>query len=212
MAEVGPPERVTVVPGNHDAYVRQTQHRFAETLHPYLRGDDAREGMVRFPFLRRRGPLALIALSSAVPTAPLVAAGRLGEVQRAALDAGVDLEEGRAVFGHPIRPASAVETQKLLALLDPPAASLAWYRVVLRQGWKRQVRRMFAAVGAPIARLADQLAAHLAPDCAAAIFELGAGQAGFVEDLVTRALTAAGRGPLDTVQLESLRRGPGWCT
>ena len=31
LAEVGPPERVTVVPGNHDAYVRSAQHRFAET-------------------------------------------------------------------------------------------------------------------------------------------------------------------------------------
>ena len=27
-----PPDRVTVMPGNHDAYVRATQHRFAETL------------------------------------------------------------------------------------------------------------------------------------------------------------------------------------
>lgn len=87
LSDVGPPERVTVVPGNHDAYVRATANRFAESLHPYLRGDDAREGMVRFPFLRRRGPLALIALSSALPTAPLMATGRLGEVQRAALEA-----------------------------------------------------------------------------------------------------------------------------
>jgi 3',5'-cyclic AMP phosphodiesterase CpdA len=86
LDSVGAPERVTVVPGNHDAYVRSTQHRFAESLHPYLRGDEAREGVVRFPFLRRRGPLALIALSSAVPTAPLMATGRLGEVQRTALE------------------------------------------------------------------------------------------------------------------------------
>ncbi|MDA0302401.1 MAG: hypothetical protein O2822_07730, partial [Chloroflexi bacterium] len=50
-----------------------------------------------------------------------------------------------------------------------------------------------------------QLAEHLAPDCAAAIFELGAGQAGFVEDLVVRALTAAGRGPLDVRVHRDLR-------
>ena len=56
-----------------------------------------------------------------------------------------------------------------------------------------------------IARLADQLAAHLAEDCAAAIFELGAGQAGFVEDLVAHALTAAGRGPLDVRVHRDLR-------
>jgi len=74
--------------------------------------------------------------------------------QRAALDAGIDLEEGRASFAHRVRPASAAETASLVALLAPPTAvGLAWYRVVLRQGWKRQVRRMFGAVGAPIARL-----------------------------------------------------------
>ncbi len=56
-----------------------------------------------------------------------------------------------------------------------------------------------------IARLADQLAAHLALDCAAAIFELGAGQAGFVEDLVTSALISAGRGPLDVRVHRDLR-------
>ncbi len=56
-----------------------------------------------------------------------------------------------------------------------------------------------------IARLAEQLPAHLAEDTAAAIFELGAGQAGFVEDLVTAALTKAGRGPLDVRVHRDLR-------
>jgi 3',5'-cyclic AMP phosphodiesterase CpdA len=43
----------------------------------YMRGDDE----IGFPFLRRRGPLALIGLSSAVPTAPFMATGRLGHEQ-----------------------------------------------------------------------------------------------------------------------------------
>ena len=30
LESVGTPDRVTVVPGNHDAYVRATRHRFAE--------------------------------------------------------------------------------------------------------------------------------------------------------------------------------------
>ena len=78
----------------------------------------------------------------------------LSNEQRAALDEGMDMEEGRATFAHPVRPASPVETTRLQALLGPPTTEgLAWYRVVLRQGWKRQVRRMFAAVGAPITRL-----------------------------------------------------------
>ena len=40
LESVGVPDHVTVIPGNHDAYVRATQHRFAETFGNYLRGDD----------------------------------------------------------------------------------------------------------------------------------------------------------------------------
>ena len=86
LESVGAPDRVTVIPGNHDVYVRATQHRFAEAWLNYLDGDDAPGGGVTFPFVRRRGPLALIGVSSAVPTAPLMATGKLGRVQLDALD------------------------------------------------------------------------------------------------------------------------------
>ena len=82
---VGSPQQVTVIPGNHDAYVRATQHRFVSAFGDYLRGDAGTEGEA-FPFLRRRGPLALIGMSSAVPTPPLMATGTLGRAQLAALD------------------------------------------------------------------------------------------------------------------------------
>ena len=36
LESVGPPERVTVVPGNHDAYVRATADRFADQWGSYL--------------------------------------------------------------------------------------------------------------------------------------------------------------------------------
>ncbi len=85
LESVGVPDHVTVIPGNHDAYARATQHRFAKTFANYLRGDDPpRDGT--FPFLRRRGPLALIGVSSAVPTPPLMATGWLGQSQLEALD------------------------------------------------------------------------------------------------------------------------------
>jgi 3',5'-cyclic AMP phosphodiesterase CpdA len=80
---VGPPDRVTTIPGNHDAYVRATYHRFGETFAPYLASDNGSAG---FPALRRRGPLALISLSTAVPTLPLMATGTLGHNQLAALE------------------------------------------------------------------------------------------------------------------------------
>lgn len=55
-----------------------------------------------------------------------------------------------------------------------------------------------------IARLAQQLDAHLAP-VAAAIFEVGAGQISWVEELVTRALSEAGRTGLDVRHHRDLR-------
>src|SRR5438132_7131675 len=85
LESVGTPQQVTVVPGNHDAYVRATRHRFTGAFEHYLRGDAAADG-TPFPFVRRRGPLALIGVSSAVPTAPLMATGKLGRVQLDALD------------------------------------------------------------------------------------------------------------------------------
>lgn len=70
-----------------------------------------------------------------------------------ALRAGIELDEGTATLHH-LRPMTAVETQRLVDLLAPrPAAELTWYRATLRQGWKRQLRRMFGAVDAPIERL-----------------------------------------------------------
>jgi 3',5'-cyclic AMP phosphodiesterase CpdA len=82
---VGTSEHVSVIPGNHDAYVRATRHRFVGSFGDYLRGDAEPESMP-FPFLRRRGPLALIGVSSAVPTLPLMATGTLGGAQLRALD------------------------------------------------------------------------------------------------------------------------------
>ena len=71
--------------------------------------------------------------------------------QRRALTEGIELDEGMATLSQ-LRPATRVET----ARLEPrggPRTPLAWYRAVLTQGWRRQLRRMFAAVGAPVERL-----------------------------------------------------------
>ena len=77
----------------------------------------------------------------------------LGRDQVAALERGIQLEEGLATLHH-LRAMTGVEVGRLEALLDPPVPpGLAWYRATLRQGWKRQLRRMFGAVEAPIERL-----------------------------------------------------------
>lgn len=106
LESVGPPDRVSIVPGNHDAYVRATQHRIAQCWGSYFTDDDTPDA--RFPFLRRRGPLALIGVSSAVPTPPLMATGWLGRRQLDALQKLLDLIATEPLFRillihHPLR-------------------------------------------------------------------------------------------------------------
>ena len=69
-----------------------------------------------------------------------------------ALERGIRLDEGLATLGGP-RPMTGVEIQRLTALMRPLPRELVWYRATLTQGWKRQLRRMFGAVGAPVDRL-----------------------------------------------------------
>jgi 3',5'-cyclic AMP phosphodiesterase CpdA len=87
LHHLGPPSHVTAIPGNHDAYVRM--HPKAGTTHwrPYMESNPAGEALVPtpptlFPFVRRFGEVAIVALSSAVPTMPFVAAGKIGTLQR----------------------------------------------------------------------------------------------------------------------------------
>lgn len=76
---LGTPETVSFVPGNHDAYVPSSLAGLLAAIDPYAQGDEPH--LHRFPYLRRRGPLAIVGLSSAVPTAPFVASGKLGRTQ-----------------------------------------------------------------------------------------------------------------------------------
>ena len=91
LESLGRPDDVSVVPGNHDAYVAGARHHREVQWAPYMADDAGAEvgggtaGV--FPYLRRRGPVALIGLSTAVPTAPLMATGRLGAPQVARLAA-----------------------------------------------------------------------------------------------------------------------------
>ncbi|MGA0533375.1 metallophosphoesterase family protein [Hansschlegelia sp. KR7-227] len=82
LGRLGPPERVAAIPGNHDAYVRNVAGAPGRVWGAHMSSDDGRVG---FPFIRRHGLVALIGLSSAVPTAPLAATGEVGPIQRDAL-------------------------------------------------------------------------------------------------------------------------------
>ncbi len=87
LESVGSPQDISLVPGNHDAYVSGIREHFPTAWADYMHGDGIpAHAPATFPFVRRRGPLALIGVSTAVPTAPFMATGRLGREQRNALE------------------------------------------------------------------------------------------------------------------------------
>jgi 3',5'-cyclic AMP phosphodiesterase CpdA len=90
LRDLGTPGWISVVPGNHDAYVRIGPDRSLAHWADYMTSDRAppqgRAAAGGFPYLRRRGPLAIIGLSTAIATPPGFATGRLGEAQLEALD------------------------------------------------------------------------------------------------------------------------------
>lgn len=87
LRRLGPPDRVTVVPGNHDAYVAMPFSRSWRHWAGYMSneadGNPGRDpaGFGDFPLVRRRGPLAVLGTSSAVPSGPGMATGELGPPQ-----------------------------------------------------------------------------------------------------------------------------------
>ena len=81
------PARITVVPGNHDVYTRGAlaSRRFERFMAEWLVSDlpelTVNDRGASFPVVKLRGPAAIVALSSAVPRLPFVAAGSLGQPQ-----------------------------------------------------------------------------------------------------------------------------------
>ncbi len=123
METLGEPADVSFVPGNHDAYVRASMPLLETTFAPWAASDNALRGKATYPYLRVRGEIAIIGLSSAVPTAPLMATGRLGKPQ---VEAFAELlrETGakglaRVVLIH--HPPLAGVTPPLRGLSDAPA-------------------------------------------------------------------------------------------
>jgi len=163
LQSVGTSEHVTVVPGNHDAYTRATRNRSAEIWGDYLRGDGALTAdPITFPFVRRRGPLALIGVSSAVPTPPFMATGWLGQAQRDALDGILSQLSAEQVFRvllihHPLRSdsrhKSLTDSDELLTLLKRHGVELVLHGHdhVHSTMWVDGSRSRIPAIGVPSA-------------------------------------------------------------
>lgn len=79
LATLGAPDDVSVVPGNHDAYVPGALAQATRAWNDHMSGDG--ETLATFPYLRRRGATALIGVSTARATLPFLATGHIDQRQ-----------------------------------------------------------------------------------------------------------------------------------
>lgn len=127
LERLGKPDRVTLVPGNHDIYVGATANYAQRIWRDYMRGDDPTP-QDPFPFVRRRGPAALIGLSSALPQPPFMATGRLGTGQLARFDTVLgELREGRLF--------------RIVLIHHPPARGKWHKRLIDAEGFRAVLAR-----------------------------------------------------------------------
>lgn len=80
---LGAPEDVSVVPGNHDAYVPGALRKACEAWRPWTEGEHgwAKANVNGFPYVRVRGRVAIIGVSSARASAPFLATGSFTDEQ-----------------------------------------------------------------------------------------------------------------------------------
>ena len=169
LRQLGTPEDVTVIPGNHDAYVEVKWREAWAHWSDYMCGDGAAghngESDI-FPFLRRRGEVALIGMSTAVATPPTFATGRLGRRQIGALgrllDELGDAPACRVVLLHHPPVATMTDYRRRLVDGDELGAVLARRRVelvlcghqhIFQLGGLSSNGRAIPVVGAPSASL-----------------------------------------------------------
>lgn len=135
---LGEPASVSVVPGNHDAYVHAPVAQSLDHWGEFMESDagaicrSADFAGDAFPYLRVRGEVALIGVSTALPSLPFLATGKVGADQLARL--GPILAETReaglcrVLLIH--HPTSREETSARKGLVDVAA----FRAVVAREG------------------------------------------------------------------------------
>lgn len=124
LEALGSAQDVSVVPGNHDAYVKLDYDQTIGLWRDYMSGDarsmpNAVQNSQGFPFVRIREPVAMIGLSTAIPTLPFMAAGALDERQIQALPALLRHLRERKLF-------------RVILIHHPPLPGLTGYRRGLR--------------------------------------------------------------------------------
>jgi 3',5'-cyclic AMP phosphodiesterase CpdA len=218
LETLGPPQRVSVVPGNHDIYVRLRRDPGAERWARYMASDagEPAPGEPRFPFLRRLGPIGLIGVNSAVPTLPLLASGRVGQAQRERLAVLLQSLRREGLFRlvlihHPPLPGQATrlralkDAAELKALLVRHGAELVihGHNHINMLAWCGGGRTLVPVVGAPAAALARTRKS--APLARHNLYRI-AGPPWKIE-LIGRGLTEPG-GPIVEIERRQLHASP----
>jgi len=105
LQNLGTPEQVTVIPGNHDMYVKTIWHQSFALWLDYMFSDrkDIPPGSVTsldevFPTLRVRNRIALIGICTARPSAPHLATGSIGAEQFKKLEIILKQLSGQHLF------------------------------------------------------------------------------------------------------------------
>ncbi len=116
---LGTADRVSVLPGNHDLYCEIGGDAGIARWAEYMTGDAeigvravGSDPLLAFPYLRRRGPVALIGVNSSLPRPPFVASGNVGAGQRSRLAGLLDRLGGEGavrvvMIHHPPLPGQA---------------------------------------------------------------------------------------------------------
>jgi 3',5'-cyclic AMP phosphodiesterase CpdA len=135
-----PPDQVTVIPGNHDAYVQEVvaTSAFERLFGAFQKGDVRIDGGALYPFVRVRDYVALIGVSSSVATGDLGAWGEVG---------GSQLRRLEAALGHP----DLAGKTRVVLIHHPP---------VLLKGNELRNLRDRAALAAVLARTGAELVLH----------------------------------------------------
>ena len=105
LQSLGTPNQVTVVPGNHDTYVRTDWHQTFACWLDYMVSDpqyqqtDSANGVNDlFPTLRVRGQIALIGVCTAHPNTSYLAIGSIGAFQLKKLETILKQTAGQRLF------------------------------------------------------------------------------------------------------------------
>jgi 3',5'-cyclic AMP phosphodiesterase CpdA len=105
LQSIGTPEQVTVIPGNHDTYVKTAWHQSFALWLDYMLGDskDLQADSITsleelYPTLRIRNRIALIGINTAQPSAPHLATGTIGTVQLKKLESILKQLNGQRFF------------------------------------------------------------------------------------------------------------------